>query len=140
MNEFITKHQKDILGVLSGCDRVRFRETFRVLAVAKLLMVWLTQQRVSIKDFRDFAESLTQRLKGAVEVVAQQCVQQRDVVLRHGESPIRNLQSSQVSTADFVAKLIRREGQTEGVVCRQEPRVQRELNPLRRSQTQSVRS
>ena len=97
VNEFITKHQKDIFGTLSGFDRVRFWWTFRVLAVAKLLLSWLTQRRVLIKDFRDFAASLTQRLKGAVEVVAQQHVQQRDMVLRHGESPIRYLQSSQVS-------------------------------------------
>ena len=106
MQEFISKHQKDILGTLSGFDRVRFRGTFRVLAVAKMLMVWLTQQKVLIKDFRDFAESLTQRLKRAVEQVAKQRV--RDIEF---------LRSSRYSKEDLVKELIRREGLTEGVVC-----------------------
>jgi hypothetical protein len=70
MNEFITKHQKRILGVLSGFDRVRFRGTFRVLAVAKLLLV-----------------------------------------------KIQFLASSQWSKENLVAKVIRRKGLTEGVVC-----------------------
>ncbi len=106
MNEFIVKHQKQVLGMLSGFDRVRFRGTFRVLAVAKLLMVWRTQRRVLIKDFRDLAESLTQGLKRAVEQVASQRV--RDIEF---------LRSSKYSKEDLVAELIRREGLTEGVVC-----------------------
>jgi hypothetical protein len=106
MNEFIVKHQKQVLGMLSGFDRIRFRGTFRVLAVAKLLMVWLTQQRVLIKDFGGFAESLTQTLKRAVEQVAQQRV--RDIEF---------LRSSKYSKEELVAELIRREGLTEGVVC-----------------------
>ncbi|MFM9966431.1 MAG: hypothetical protein ACKV2Q_35085 [Planctomycetaceae bacterium] len=106
MNEFIDKHQKDILGVLSGFDRVRFRGTFRVLAVVKLLLVWLTNQRVLIKDFGDFAESLTQRLKQSIEEVAQV----------HGRA-IQYLVSSRITKEQLVAELIRREGLTEGVVC-----------------------
>ena len=106
MNEFISKHQKDIQGTLSGFDRVRFRGTFRVLAVAKLLMAWLRHQKVLIKDFGDFATSLTQRLKQAVEQVASQRV--RDIEF---------LRSSKYSKEDLVAELIRREGLTEGVVC-----------------------
>jgi hypothetical protein len=117
MNEFITKHQKDILGVLSGFDRVRFRGTFRVLSVAKLLMSWLAHQRVLIKDFGGFAETLTQRLKGSVEEVARQCLARRGVVRRPGEPAIQFLRSPKISKEDLVAELIRREGLTEGVVC-----------------------
>ena len=117
MNEFIKKHQKDILGVLSGFDRVRFRGTIRVLAVVPLLMSWLAHRRVLIKDFADMAASLTSRLKASVEEVARQCVARRGVTLRRGESPIRYLRSSQISKEDLVAELIRREGLTEGVVC-----------------------
>jgi hypothetical protein len=106
MNEFNSKHQKHILGTLSGFDRIRFRGTFRVLAVAKLLMMWLTQQKVLIKEFGDFAEALTQRLKRSVEQVAKRRV--RDIEF---------LRSSKWSKEDLVAELIRREGLTEGVVC-----------------------
>ena len=111
MNEFITKHQKDILGVLSGFDRVRFRGTIRVLAVAKLFLGWLAHQRVLIKDFGGFAESLTQRLKRTMEQVAQQCE------LRPRERGVQFLRSPKISKEDLVAELIRREGLTEGVVC-----------------------
>ncbi len=106
MNEFISKHQEDIQGTLSGFDRMRFRGTFRVLAVAKLLMAWLRHQKVLIKDFGDFATSLTQRLKQAVEQVAKQ--RMRDIEF---------LRSSKYSKEDLVAELIRREGLTEGIVC-----------------------
>ena len=70
MTEYIAKHQERILGTLSGFDRVRFRGTFRVLAVVHLLMGWLAQRRVLMKDFGDFAESLTERLRQSVEHVA----------------------------------------------------------------------
>ena len=103
MNEFIAKHQKRILGVLSGFDRVRFRGTFRVLAVAKLLMSWLAHQRVLIKDFGGFAETLTQRLKGSVEEVARQCLARRGVVRRPGEPAIQFLRSPKISKEDLVA-------------------------------------
>ncbi len=106
MNEFIDKHQKDILEVLSGFDRVRFRGTFRVLAVVKLLLVWLRHQQVLIKDFGDFAESLTKRLKQSIEDVAQ--VQGR---------AIQYLVSSRITKEQLVAELIRREKLTEGMVC-----------------------
>ena len=115
MKEFINKHQKDILGVLSGFDRVRFRGTFRFLAVAQLLMSWLSHQRVLIKDFGEFAGSLSQRLKRSVEEVARGCAVQRGVVLRHGESGVRYWRSPKISKEDLVQELIRREGLTEGV-------------------------
>jgi hypothetical protein len=106
MNEFISKHQDRTLGTLSGFDRIRFRGTFRYLAVPKLLMTWLTLQNVLIKDFAKFAESLTLRLKGAIEQVAKRRV--RDIEF---------LRSSRYSKEDLVAEIIRREGLTEGVVC-----------------------
>ena len=111
MNEFIRKHQKDILGTLSGFDRVRFRGTLRVLAVAQLLGSWLAHRRVLIKDFASFAESLTLRLKRAVEQVAQQCV------TRQRERGVTFLRSPKISKEDLVAEVIRREGLTEGIVC-----------------------
>ena len=106
MKEFIKKHEKDILGVLSGFDRVRFRGTIRVLAVVPLLMSWLAHRRVLIKDFADMATSLTLRLKSSVEEVARQCVARRGVTLRRGESPVRYLRSSKISKEDLVAERI----------------------------------
>lgn len=38
MQQFITKHQRDTIGVLSGFDRIRFRGTIRMLAYAEGLL------------------------------------------------------------------------------------------------------
>jgi len=65
MKEFIEKHSKRICGVLSGLDRVRFRGTFRNLAVPVLLMKWLSHRNVLLKNFKSFVEGLTASLNGA---------------------------------------------------------------------------
>ena len=54
MKEFIEKHQNCISGVLSGPHGVRFRGTFRCLAVPVLMMSWLNQRKVPLKDFKPF--------------------------------------------------------------------------------------
>ena len=41
MKEFIRKHGSEIVGVLNGFDRIRFRGTIRTLAVTGGLMAWL---------------------------------------------------------------------------------------------------
>ena len=87
MQDFIDKHEKHILGTLSGFDRVRFRGTFRVLAVARLLLTWLNHQSVLIKDFGAFAESLTQRLQAAVEQVARECLRARGLLDERSRRP-----------------------------------------------------
>ena len=40
MREFIKKYDREIVGVLSGWDRVRFRGTIRMLAYTGGLMGW----------------------------------------------------------------------------------------------------
>ncbi len=106
MREFIEKHSERICGVLSGLDRVRFRGTFRHLAVAVLLEKWLSHRRVLMKDFKSFVEALTATLRLAIETYA----------TTRGRA-IQYRQSSAVSKEDLVKELIRREGLTQGLVC-----------------------
>ena len=121
MNEFIKQHQGEILGAVSGLDRMRLRGTLRMLAVPVLLMRWLTARRVLIKDFGDFLTQQTAALKQAVEEVAQRCVGgqslARQRAARERRTAIDFLRSSRISKEDLVAELIRREGLTDGVVC-----------------------
>lgn len=84
MHEFIKKHQSRVIGTLSGFDR-----------------------HVRLTEFGSFAESLTARLKAAVEQVAQAARQS-----------IQYLASSQLSKEDLVQELLAREGLKEGIVCR----------------------
>ena len=70
MDQFIKNHRLQVLGTLSGWDRIRFRGTFRVLSAVPGLFTWLNGQDVLLKDFKKFAMELTDRLRASVEAVA----------------------------------------------------------------------
>lgn len=106
MKQFIDKHQKHIIGFLSGWDRIRFRGTIRMLAYVDGLLGWLNHMKVLNKNFKVFALHLTDRLKRSVESVA-----------TAAGRPIRYVASSSLSKEELVQELLRREGLTEGVVC-----------------------
>jgi len=106
MRQFISKHQRDIIGTLSGWDRIRFRGTIRMLAYAGGLLGWLADQRVLLKHFNTFSLGLTGTLKQSVEAIA-----------HAAQRTIRYLASSCLSKEDLVRQLLRREGLTEGLVC-----------------------
>jgi hypothetical protein len=106
MDHFITKHERSIVGVLSGWDRIRFRGTIRTLAVTKLLASWLCSQNMLLKNFKPFALGLTAALKASVEQVAAAV----------GRT-VKYVASSALSKEDLVQELIRREGLQEGLVC-----------------------
>jgi len=106
MQQFISKHQRDIIGTLSGWDRIRFRGTIRMLAYTGGLLGWLADQRVLLKHFNTFSLGLTATLKQSVEAVA-----------HAAQRTITYLASSCLSKEDLVRQLLRREGLTEGLVC-----------------------
>lgn len=106
MKQFITKHQQNIVGVLSGWDRIRFRGTFRELAVTKLLLSWLWTRQVKLKHFKPLALELTATLKASVEGVA-----------ASAGRTVKYLASAALSKEDLVRELLQREGISEGLVC-----------------------
>ena len=61
MRQFVQRHQEQILGVLSGFDRMRFRGTLRLLQSEGGVATWLERVGVAVKDFLSFAEGLTKR-------------------------------------------------------------------------------
>jgi hypothetical protein len=106
MNQFITKHERNIVGVLSGWDRIRFRGTFRALAVTRLMMSWLLDRQVMLKHFKPLALELTAALKASVDKVA-----------AGAGRTVQYLASSALSKEDLVRELLRREGIEKGLVC-----------------------
>lgn len=106
MKQFIKKYHRDIIGVLSGWDRVRFRGTIRMLAYKEGLMGWLCERKVLLKHFKSFSKKLTASLKRSVLAVAE----------RAGHS-VQYIASPSLSKEDLVQELLRREGITEGLVC-----------------------
>ncbi len=71
MRQFIQRHQDQMLGVLSGFDRMRFRGTLRLLTNVGGMMGFLSLVGVLLKDFMVYAEGVTKRLRQTTEERAQ---------------------------------------------------------------------
>jgi hypothetical protein len=106
MDLFLTRHASEVKGTLSGFDRVRFRGTLRWLANLPGMRVWLSHAGVLLKDFREYAMGLTNRIKQATHELAQQAGR-----------PEHYLASSSVRKEDFARLVAERDGITEGLVC-----------------------
>lgn len=106
MFQFIKKHDRDIIGVLSGWDRIRFRGTIRMLAYVDGLLGWLNDQRILLKEFKNFSLGLTDALKQSVHATA-----------HASGKAVTYLASSSLSKEDLARELLRREGISEGLVC-----------------------
>jgi hypothetical protein len=63
MHQFIAEHQEQIVGVLSGFDRVVFRGTLRPIAYAEGMRRYLRATHVLLKDFGRHVEEVSNRLK-----------------------------------------------------------------------------
>ena len=63
MENFLNKHAADVIGVLSGFDRLVFRGTLRLLARHLGLMRYLRAKQVLLKDFASQVAA-TIRLRG----------------------------------------------------------------------------
>ena len=71
MEQFIQQYQKDIIGHLSGFDRLVLRGTFRALAVKSGMLNYLWHVGVLLKDFGRFVQEKSAQLKAASYAEAQ---------------------------------------------------------------------
>jgi len=106
MQSFIQKYQKDVMGVLSGWDRVFIQGTQRALANLAGMMSYLSYVGVLLKDFGSFVEETSERIKTASEEAAQRL-----------NRPVIYLKSCHVSKEDLVRKIALQEGISEGLIC-----------------------
>lgn len=106
MQQFIKKHESQVLGVLNGFDRLRFRGTLRVLCVVQGLFSWMNQQQVLLKEFAKFSSDLTNRLRKSIEGVAHAAGRR-----------IQYVAAASLSKEALVQELLRREKTSEGLVC-----------------------
>ena len=70
MDQFINRHEKDIHGVLSGLDRIRFRGTVRWFGSVRGVMTFLWELQVRLTQFTAWAKGLTQQIVEASEQIA----------------------------------------------------------------------
>jgi hypothetical protein len=106
MQSFLERHQADVLGVLSGFDRVRFCGRLGTLSYLKGFDAFLGAHRVLYKDFGKFAERVSDRVKAHARAFAE----------RVGR-PLEYLESSRVSKEDVAGRIAKRDGITQGLVC-----------------------
>lgn len=106
MNSFVQRHAKDVIGVLSGLDRILFRGTLRSISYGEGLDRFLGAVGVKYRDFGTFAQGLSERLKKHAEAMA-----------KSAGRPFLYLFSSGQSKEQVAQSIARRDGIKEGLVC-----------------------
>jgi hypothetical protein len=106
MHQFIKRHEKDIIGVLSGFDRIRFRGTIRWLGSVPGVMTFLWEIQVRLTEFTAWAKGLTQQIVEASERIAETAGR-----------PMMYLYSSSASKEELALAIAKADNVTEGLVC-----------------------
>lgn len=106
MNSFIQRHAANVMGMLSGYDRVRLRGTLRWLANTKGMGSFLFAAQVLLKDFKDYAIDVTDRVREASKRLA----------ASQGR-PFEHLRSSAISKEDTARKIAEADSVREGLIC-----------------------
>jgi hypothetical protein len=132
MHSFLSRYEPQVKGVLSGFDRVRFRGTLRWLANLRGMLVWLCHTNILLKDFRDYAMGLTDRIKQATHELAQ-----------NAGRPVIYLHSSSLRKEHLAKDVAEHDGILEGLVCVLtcvEPCVTFKVGPNRETKQLELRS
>lgn len=106
MKEFLARHGSDVKGVLSGWDRIRFRGAIRHLEYRDGLLKFLNFLTVLLKDFREWAQSLTDRVRQATQQFA-----------AAAGRPVIYLVSSQIRKEDYIREIASRDGIEQGLIA-----------------------
>lgn len=106
MQAFLQRHQADVIGVLSGFDRLLFRGTLRSISYADGLDRFLGAMKLMYKDFSTFAQDCSQRLKDHAQAMAQKAGR-----------PFIYLSNSNQSKEQLARDLATRDHIEQGLVC-----------------------
>lgn len=105
MKTFIQRFGKNILGVLHGFDRIRFRGTRRFLANVAGMLGYLWQRQVLLKDFKAFAGAITAQVRQAAEASA----------VGPGR-PIEYLHNNDLKKEDWARQVAKQDGIQQGLI------------------------
>lgn len=100
------RHSDRIIGSIAGFDRVLFRGTLRSISYLEGMQIFLSVQRVLYKDFGQFAENLSERIKTHGQAVASK-----------ENRPYRYIESAGVSKEDVAKEIMEKDQITEGLIC-----------------------
>jgi hypothetical protein len=106
MQSFIQRHASCVMGVLNGFDRVRLRGTLRWLANRDGMLSYLYAAKVLLKDFKDYAVAVTERIRAASHQIAEEAGR-----------PLMYLNSTAISKEEIARKIAQRDRVQEGLIC-----------------------
>lgn len=106
MSVFLQRCGSSVMGMVSGFDRVRLRGTLRWLCYRDGLGKHLSKLRVLLKEFGDYAESLTKRICSATKAVAEAAGR-----------PMQYLASPAANKEEIARGIAERDGIREGLIC-----------------------
>jgi hypothetical protein len=103
---FLSKFGQKITGILSGFDRVRFRGTLRLLFQPAAMERYLNSCGVLIKEFKNFAESVTAKVKAAAYGAAAKA-----------KRPTQYIRDPKLSKEDYARQIALEDGINEGLIA-----------------------
>ena len=106
MNSFVQRHADNVIGTLSGWDRILFRGTLRMLSSVCGLMRYLWSIQMLLKDFGDFSQDLTRQITAA----------SKQVMIDAGR-PCRYLNGGGVSKEELARSIAAQDRITSGPIC-----------------------
>lgn len=106
MNRFVQKYSEELVGVVSGFDRLVLKGTLRPLSYPAGMMNFLWDKQVLLKDFGCYAEGVSEQLKEASQKEA----------ARLGR-PNHYVESSQTRKEPLARAIAQKDGIEKGLVC-----------------------
>jgi len=104
--QIITQNQPDVTGTLSGWDRLIFRGCLFMLTYLDGMLTFLRQMGVLLKDYSDWAKSISDAMKQACLAEAQR-----------RNRPVIYLTSSQTRKDETARKILLDKPIAEGLIC-----------------------
>ena len=106
MRSFLQRHGANVIGVLSGWDRLRFRGTLRMLANVVGMGRFLSYSGVLLKEFGDYAREVSTQVRKASLELADS-----------GGRPLEHLASPNICKEDRAREHLAASAVTEGLIC-----------------------
>jgi len=103
---FLNKFGQHVTGILCGFDRLRFRGTLRMLFDPAIMETYLLRCGILLKNFKAFAQNLTDRVKAAAYHAAQAAGR-----------PVRYLPRPDVAKEDLARQIARDDNVRSGLIA-----------------------
>ena len=106
MERFLKRHQDRIVGTITGFDRILFRGTLRCISHRQGMWVFLSSQRVLLKNYGNFVQRLSQEISEHGKAYAEQ----------RGR-PYQYLARTSQSKEQLAREIMERDQIKQGLIC-----------------------